>query len=144
MGGKGKDRLAGAWIMTCANFIFLTRGGRSLFKEINEHRYGRRRIEESEQEQQALPGRTKSRTIGGAEKCRYERALSMNRSLSRRSLILLLVFLASLSIAIYVLSRPRPVPGQHPLTDIQSIETLQTQFNRDAGKTRLILIASPT
>ena len=68
----------------------------------------------------------------------------MNRSLSRRSLILLFAFLAGLSVAIYVLSRPRPVPGQHPLTDIQSIETLQTQFNRDAGKTRLILIASPT
>ena len=68
----------------------------------------------------------------------------MKRSLSRRSLILVLVFLASLTLALYIASRPRPVPGQHPLTDIQSIETLRTQFNRDAGKTRLILLASPT
>ena len=68
----------------------------------------------------------------------------MNRSLSRRSSILLLLFLIGASLAIYIFSRPRLVPGQRPVMDVHNIETLRAQFNQDAGKTRLILIASPT
>jgi len=35
-------------------------------------------------------------------------------------------------------------PARDPLSEIQTIETLRAQFNRDAGKTRLILLLSPT
>ena len=45
---------------------------------------------------------------------------------------------------IYLETRPRIAPGQEPLTDIQNIETLRTQFNQDAGQTRLILLVAPT
>ena len=34
--------------------------------------------------------------------------------------------------------------GSEVLTDVQGIQTLREQFNRDAGKTRLILLLSPT
>ena len=68
----------------------------------------------------------------------------MNRFLSKRNIFILAVFLAGLLLAIYFERRPRLAPGQEPLTDITGIETLRTQFNQDAGKTRLILLASPT
>jgi hypothetical protein len=68
----------------------------------------------------------------------------MNRLLSKRSILVLAVLLASLFLAIYIETRPRLAPGQEPLTDIASIETLRTQFNQDVGKTRLIILVSPT
>lgn len=68
----------------------------------------------------------------------------MNRFLSKRSIFVLLILLVAVVLAIYVENRPRLAPGQAPLTDIQSIETLRTQFNRDVGKTRLIILVSPT
>ena len=68
----------------------------------------------------------------------------MNRFLSKRNIFILAVFLAGLLLAIYIETRPRRAPGQEPLTDITGIETLRTQFNQDAGMTRLILLASPT
>jgi hypothetical protein len=68
----------------------------------------------------------------------------MNRLLSKRTIIVIAVFLVSVLIAVYVETRPRLAPRQEPLTDIASIETLRTQFNRDAGFPRLILLASPT
>ena len=68
----------------------------------------------------------------------------MERSFRRRGLITLLVLLFSTLLAIYVASRPRLAPGQEPLMDIQSIETLRSQFNQDAGQTRLIILVSPT
>jgi hypothetical protein len=68
----------------------------------------------------------------------------MQRMFLKRGLIILLVFLFSIFLAIYVASRPRLAPGQEPLVDIRSIETLRTQFNQDVGKTRLILLVSPT
>ena len=66
----------------------------------------------------------------------------MNKSLSKRAILVLAVFLAAIFLAIYL--EPRPVPGQAPLAAISNIETLRMQFNQDAGKTRLILLASPT
>ncbi len=68
----------------------------------------------------------------------------MNRFLSKRNILVLTVFLAAILLAIYFETRPRIAPGQAPLADISNIETLRTQFNRDAGKTRLIILVSPT
>ena len=68
----------------------------------------------------------------------------MNKTLSKRNMFGILILLALVSLGVYIESRPRLVPGQEPLTDIQDIETLRTQFNKDAGKTRLILLVSPT
>ena len=68
----------------------------------------------------------------------------MNRFPSKRSVFLLIVLLAVLLFVIDWKTRPRLVPGQAPLTDISSIETLRTQFNQDVGKTRLIILVSPT
>ena len=68
----------------------------------------------------------------------------MHRSFRKGGLIVLLVLLLSTFFALYVASRPRLAPGQEPLVDIDSIETLRSQFNRDVGQTRLIILVSPT
>ena len=68
----------------------------------------------------------------------------MSKFLSKRSIVVFFVLLGTLLLGVYVQTRPRLVPGQKPLTDIQNIETLRTQFNQDAGKTRLIILVSPT
>jgi hypothetical protein len=68
----------------------------------------------------------------------------MNKLLSKRSIFVLAVLLAGLLLAIYIETRPRLAPGQEPLTDIRDIESLRTQFNQDVGKTRLIILVSPT
>ena len=68
----------------------------------------------------------------------------MNRFLSKRSIIVLIILLATVLLGIYIETRPRIAPGQEPLTDIQNIESLSAQFNKDAGKTRLIILVSPT
>jgi hypothetical protein len=68
----------------------------------------------------------------------------MNKLLSKRSIFVLAVLLAGLLLAIYNETRPRLAPGQEPLTDIRDIESLRTQFNQDVGKTRLIILVSPT
>lgn len=68
----------------------------------------------------------------------------MNRFISKRSILVFAILFAGLLLAIYVETRPRLAPGQEPLTDIASIETLRTQFNRDEGFPRLIILASPT
>ena len=68
----------------------------------------------------------------------------MNRFLSKRSIFALAVILAGIFLVIYLKARPRLAPGQEPLADISSFKDLQAQFNRDAGQTRLILLASPT
>lgn len=67
-----------------------------------------------------------------------------NRSLSKGGMLALIALLASTLLAVYFVTQPRLVPGQAPLVNIQNIETLREQFNNDMGKTRLILIASPT
>jgi hypothetical protein len=68
----------------------------------------------------------------------------MNRFLSKRNILTLTVLLAGMFLAIYLETRPRLAPGQAPLSDISNIESLRTQFNQDAGKTRLIILVSPT
>lgn len=68
----------------------------------------------------------------------------MNKFLSKRSIVVFIILLATILLGIYLETRPRIAPGQEPLTDIQNIETLRTQFNQDVGKTRLILLVSPT
>jgi hypothetical protein len=68
----------------------------------------------------------------------------MRKFLSKRGIIAIAVLLAATVLGIYVQTRPRLAPGQKPLTDIQNIDTLRAQFNKDAGKTRLIVLVSPT
>ena len=68
----------------------------------------------------------------------------MKRFLSKRNILVLTIFLAAILLAIYFQTRPRIAPGQAPLTDISNIETLRTKFNLDTGKTRLIILVSPT
>jgi hypothetical protein len=68
----------------------------------------------------------------------------MNRFLSKRNIFALIILLVALLLGIYLETRPRLAPGQVPLTDIQNIETLRTQFNQDVGKTRLIILVAPT
>jgi len=68
----------------------------------------------------------------------------MNKFLSKRSIFVVLILLAALLLGVYIQTRPRLARGQEPLTDIQSIETLRAQFNKDVGKTRLIMLVSPT
>jgi hypothetical protein len=68
----------------------------------------------------------------------------MSKFLSKRSIVVFLVLLGTLLLGVYVQTRPRLAPGQKPLTDIQNIETLRAQFNKDAGKARLIILVSPT
>ena len=68
----------------------------------------------------------------------------MNKSLSKRSIVVFLILLGTVLLGIYFETRPQLAPGQAPLTDIQNIGTLRTQFNQDIGKTRLILLVSPT
>ena len=68
----------------------------------------------------------------------------MNRSLSKRGSVALIILLATVLLGIYLENRPRLAPGQAPLTDIQNIETLRAQFNKDVGQTRLIVLVSPT
>ena len=68
----------------------------------------------------------------------------MDRSLSKRTIFILVVLLVGIVLAIYLETRPRLAPGQAPLANISNIETLRTQFNQDVGKTRLIILVSPT
>ena len=68
----------------------------------------------------------------------------MNKILSKRAVIAFIILAAAISLGVYFETRPRIAPGQAPLQDIENIETLRTQFNKDAGKTRLIILVSPT
>ena len=68
----------------------------------------------------------------------------MSTFLSKRSIFVVIILLITITLGIYLETRPRMAPGQEPLTDIQNIETLRMQFNSDVGKTRLILLVSPT
>ena len=68
----------------------------------------------------------------------------MGNKLSKRSSIAIIILIIALLVGIYVETRLRIAPGQKPLTDVQNIETLRTQFNQDAGKTRLIILVAPT
>lgn len=68
----------------------------------------------------------------------------MNQFLSKRSIFVVIILLATVTLGIYLETRPRLAPGQAPLMDIENIETLRLRFNEDIGKTRLILLVSPT
>jgi hypothetical protein len=68
----------------------------------------------------------------------------MNKFLSKGRILTLIILAIALLIGTYLEARPRLAPGQAPLVDITDIETLRTQFNQDAGKTRLIILVSPT
>jgi hypothetical protein len=68
----------------------------------------------------------------------------MNKFLSKRRIFVLIILLATVLLGTYLETRPRLAPGQTPLADIQNIETLRIQFNRDVGQTRLIILVSPT
>jgi hypothetical protein len=68
----------------------------------------------------------------------------MNKLASKRSILALIILVIALSLGVYFETRPRLAPGQAPLKDIQNIETLRTQFNNNVGKTRLIILVSPT
>jgi len=68
----------------------------------------------------------------------------MNRYLSKRNIIVFAILVVTLSLGIYLETRPRLAPGQAPISDIQNIETLRTQFNADVGQSRLIILVSPT
>jgi hypothetical protein len=68
----------------------------------------------------------------------------MNKIPSKRGIFAILVLLVTIVLGVYIETRPRLAPGQAPLIDIQNIETLRAQFNKDAGNTRLIILVSPT
>ena len=68
----------------------------------------------------------------------------MNRPISRRNLLALTIVLTIVLFAEFLETRPRLAPGQAPLADLENIETLRTQFNRDTGQVRLIILVSPT
>ena len=68
----------------------------------------------------------------------------MNKPSSKRGILALTILVIAISLAVYFETRPRLAPGQAPLTDIQNIERLRSQFNEDVGKTRLIILVSPT
>lgn len=68
----------------------------------------------------------------------------VNQFLSKRNLLALTALLIGVLLVISFEPHSKLVPNREPLTEIQSIETLRAQFNRDAGKTRLIMLLSPT
>ena len=68
----------------------------------------------------------------------------MTRFSSLRVLAIGALLLAGMGMAVYLDIRLQPAPEQTPLVEIKNIKTLREQFDRDAGKTRLILLLSPT
>jgi hypothetical protein len=68
----------------------------------------------------------------------------MKKPLTNRILISATALLAGLLIVFYSETQPRNISGSQSLTDIKNIETLRAQFNLDAGKTRLVILVSPT
>ena len=54
------------------------------------------------------------------------------------------ILVAGVGAAIYLDDRLQPATEDTPLTEIRNIKMLRDQFNRDAGKTRLILLMAPT
>ena len=68
----------------------------------------------------------------------------IKKASKKRATLGAVVLLAAILMVVYFENQPRIAPEQEPLTDIQNIETLRAQFNRDVGKTRLIILVSPT
>ena len=70
--------------------------------------------------------------------------LHINKFIWIRIFITFIILITALSLDIFFETRPKLALGQAPLKDLQNIETLRTQFNSDVGKTRLIILVSPT
>ena len=68
----------------------------------------------------------------------------MKTPLSKRNLLAFIVLLISILLVIQLQPQDQSAAAPKPLTAIQGIETLRGQFNRDAGKTRLIMLMVPT
>jgi len=68
----------------------------------------------------------------------------VNQFLSKRNLLALAVLLIGILLLAFLGPRSGQVSESGSLTSIRSIETLRSQFNQDEGKTRLILLLSPT
>ena len=68
----------------------------------------------------------------------------MKRSSTARLAVVGVILLAGIILATYLDIRLRPAPEQTPLVEIKNIKALRDQFNEDAGKTRLVLLLSPT
>ena len=68
----------------------------------------------------------------------------MSKFQSKRGIFVVLILVATVLLGVYIQTRPRLAPGQEPISDIQNIETLRARFNNDVGKTRLIILVSPT
>jgi hypothetical protein len=68
----------------------------------------------------------------------------MSPFLSMRNWLAVSALLMGVLLAIYFKPLSQLTRGRETLTDIRGIQTLRAQFNRDAGKTRLILLLSPT
>jgi len=68
----------------------------------------------------------------------------MEKFSSTRLTVIGAILFAGILLAIYLDTRLQTVPAETPLVEIKNIKTLRAQFNRDAGKTRLILLLSPT
>ena len=63
---------------------------------------------------------------------------------SLRAITIGAILLTGIGLAIYLDNRLQPVTENTSLVGIRNVEMLRDQFNRDAGKTRLILLISPT
>jgi hypothetical protein len=68
----------------------------------------------------------------------------MKQFFSKRNLLALTALLIGGLLVIYFGSQSSLASERKSLADIRSTETLRTQFNRDVGKTRLILLMVPT
>jgi hypothetical protein len=68
----------------------------------------------------------------------------VNPLLSKRNLLALAALLAGILLALYFMPQSQLASARDSLTEIQTVETLRAQFNHDTGKTRLILLLSPT
>jgi hypothetical protein len=68
----------------------------------------------------------------------------VNQLLSKRNWLALAALLGGALLVLYFEPQSQLTFGREPLTEIRSIETLRDQFNRDAGKIRLIMLLSPT
>ena len=70
-------------------------------------------------------------------------------SIARAGLAWIAPLVIALAVGMLVVYRASSVPGLAPrpasgLADLQDLSALQTQFNQDIGKPRLILLVAPT